>query len=176
MFLDIPQALLLQLAAAFMAGLIIGGLCSGIGRRNRNMGRDPRDSRIRSLEAEHRVAKRDATLVREELSQFKADLEAENVQREARDRTLQEQTEIVETLRQDLKESVIKTRELRTELTDRAEEGVKSEVKLRDIETELSVAHASTDMIATGVLDYSLAPDSDPEAPEKRLKSAKSGS
>ena len=28
-------------------------------------------------------------------------------------------------------------------------------------ETELSVAQASTDMIATGVLDYSLAPDAD---------------
>ena len=52
-----------------------------------------------------------------------------------------------------------KTRELRAELQDRATENVRSEAKLREVETELSVAQASTDLIATGVLDYSLAPD-----------------
>ena len=51
--------------------------------------------------------------------------------------------------------------ELRAELSQRAEQNVRSEVKLREVETELSVAQASTDMIATGVLDYSLAPDAD---------------
>ncbi len=62
---------------------------------------------------------------------------------------------MIEKLSTDLKESVQKTRELRTELTDRATENIKSEVKLRDIETELSVAQASSDMISTGILDYS---------------------
>jgi hypothetical protein len=51
----------------------------------------------------------------------------------------------------------VKTRELRNELSDRATENIKSEVKLREVETELEIAQASTDMIATGVLDYSLA-------------------
>ena len=50
-------------------------------------------------------------------------------------------------------------RELRAELSNRAAENVKSEVKLREVETELSVAQASTDLLATGVLDYSVAPD-----------------
>ena len=59
----------------------------------------------------------------------------------------------------DLKDSVLKTRELRSELSERATENIKSEVKLREIETELDVAQASTDLIATGVLDYSLAPE-----------------
>jgi len=62
-------------------------------------------------------------------------------------------------LRIDLKESVKKTRELRTELSERATESVKSEARIREVETELSVAQASTDLIATGVLDYSEAPD-----------------
>ena len=36
---------------------------------------------------------------------------------------------------------------------------------IREVETELSVAQASTDMIATGVLDYSFIPDKqDPDA------------
>ena len=34
-----------------------------------------------------------------------------------------------------------------------------AEAKIREVETELSVAQASTDLIATGVLDYSIAPD-----------------
>ena len=34
-----------------------------------------------------------------------------------------------------------------------------AEAKIREVETELSVAQASTDMIATGVLDYSFKPD-----------------
>ena len=68
-------------------------------------------------------------------------------------------------MKKDLTESVKKTRELRKDLSDRATENVKSEVKLREIETELSVAHASTDMIATGVLDYSLAPDGEDVKP-----------
>ena len=56
-----------------------------------------------------------------------------------------------------------KTRELRAELSDRAAESVKSEVKLREVETELSVAQASTDLLATGVLDYSVAPEGENE-------------
>ena len=36
-----------------------------------------------------------------------------------------------------------------------------AEAKIREVETELSIAQASTDLIATGVLDYSLAPETD---------------
>ena len=52
----------------------------------------------------------------------------------------------------------MKTRQLRAELSERATENLKSEVKLREVKTELEVAQASTDLIATGVLDYSVAP------------------
>ena len=62
-----------------------------------------------------------------------------------------------------MRDSVRKTAELRSELSLRAEQNVRSEVKLREVETELSVAHASTEFIATGVLDYSVAPDSEEE-------------
>ena len=65
----------------------------------------------------------------------------------------------IEKIKSDLKESVLKTRELRSELTERATENVHAEAKIREVETELSVAQASTDLIATGVLDYRLAPD-----------------
>jgi hypothetical protein len=60
----------------------------------------------------------------------------------------------------------MKTRELRAELTERATESVYAEAKIREVETELSVAQASTDMIATGILDYSFNPDQDDEDEE----------
>jgi septal ring factor EnvC (AmiA/AmiB activator) len=89
------------------------------------------------------------------------DLEASAADIEKRDKVISHQQRHVEELKKDLKDSVLKTRELRAELSERAEESVRSEAKLREVETELSVAQASTDMIATGVLDYSLAPDAD---------------
>jgi len=74
---------------------------------------------------------------------------------ERRYNVITEQQAKLEKYAADLKESVIKTRELRAELADRATEHVHAEAKIREVETELSVAQASTDMIATGVLDYS---------------------
>ena len=61
---------------------------------------------------------------------------------------------------------------MREELANRAAENLKSEVKLREVETELSVAQASTDMIATGVLDYSLSPDGDDEQDNPQIHRA----
>ena len=71
-----------------------------------------------------------------------------------REKTIENLTDTVTKLKSDLKESVMKTNELREELQDRAAENIRSEVKLRDVETELSIARASTDLISTGVLDY----------------------
>jgi septal ring factor EnvC (AmiA/AmiB activator) len=99
--------------------------------------------------------------VKESAEQLEKDLEASAADIEKRDKVISHQQRHVEELKKDLKDSVLKTRELRAELSERAEESVRSEAKLREVETELSVAQASTDMIATGVLDYSLAPDAD---------------
>ena len=70
-----------------------------------------------------------------------------------------EHIDLTATPPRDLRESVKKTRELRADLSDRATENIKSEVKLREVEAELSIAQASTDMIATGVLNYPATPD-----------------
>jgi len=44
--------------------------------------------------------------------------------------------------------------------------------RIREVETELSVAQASTDLIATGVLDYSMAPDNEDDEPPEVSKAA----
>ena len=163
MFVEIPQNLILMVVGAFLLGWLLSAVSSRIGSGVKTKDRDPRDDRIRQLEAETRIARSELEGLQEKVEKLQADLETANEAIEKRDGVISHQQGRVEELKRDLKESVLKTRELRHELSDRAEESVRSEVKLREVETELSVAQASTDMIATGVLDYSLAPDGKPE-------------
>ena len=161
MFVDLPQNLILMVAGAFLLGWLLSSLSSKLGSRTRAKERDPRDDRIRSLEAELRIAQGEANKAAEKMESVEKALEGALEGNEKRDSVISHQQERIEKLSQDLKESVLKTRELRSELSDRATENLKSEVKLREVETELEVAQASTDLIATGVLDYSLAPEAE---------------
>ena len=159
MFFEIPQNLILMTVGAFLLGWLLSSISGSVGSKLKARKRDPRDDRIRSLEAEHRIAHTDAESLKEKVAGLEKELEEVNDGLEKRDNVISHQQERLEDLASDLKESVLKTRELRSELSDRATENIKSEVKLREVETELEVAQASTDMIATGVLDYSLAPE-----------------
>ena len=161
MFVELPQNLILMTVGAFLLGWIVSSINSRMGSTTRAKKRDPRDDRIRSLEAELRIAQTELGQVKESAEQLEKELESANEDIEKRDKVISHQQGRVEGLKKDLRDSVLKTRELRAELSERAEESVRSEAKLREVETELSVAQASTDMIATGVLDYSLAPDAE---------------
>ena len=157
MFMDPPQSLMLIAAGAFLLGWIMAKIAAALSRRLKAGKRDPRDDRIRSMDAELRIAQGEVKKLKIALEE--QEKEVAKVQKfvEARDEEALKRTGMIEKLSVDLKESVKKTRELRTELTDRATENIKSEVKLREVETELSVAQASSDLIATGILDYSTA-------------------
>ncbi len=159
MFEGTQEIFLYIIFAAFMLGWMVAKFGVWVSNRARKETRDPRDDRIRSLEAEHRIAKTDSTKAVEQAETLKQQFqEAEETIKEL-EKVRTEQGNKITQLRKDLKDSVRKTRELRLELTDRATESVRSEVKLREVETELEVTRASTDLIATGVLDYSMAPD-----------------
>ena len=159
MFFDAPETLIYIASGAFLLGWLVGKIGAYFGNKFTARKRDPRDDRIRSLGAEVRVAQTDAEKAKEQLSERDKEL-AELKERIAERETAVDALQAsVSQLRKDLQESVKKTRELRAELSDRATESVRSEVLLREVQTELSVAQASTDMIATGVLDYSVAPD-----------------
>lgn len=159
MFMDTPETLIYVAAGAFLLGWLVGKVGAYFGNKFSARNRDPRDDRIRSMVAELRIARTDADKAKAELEEQSKTLKEEEETVVARDKLISEQVEIISRLRADLKESVLKTRELRMELTDRAAENIKSEVRLRDVETELSVAQASTDMLATGVLDYTTTED-----------------
>jgi chromosome segregation ATPase len=159
MFVELPNELIFVAGGAFVLGWILATISSSLTARHRAQKRDPRDDRIRSLEAELRVSQSESADSRTDLEKAEDDLKETTVGLERRDNVITEQQSKLENVSKDLKESVIKTRQLRAELADRATENVHAEAKIREVETELSVAQASTDMIATGVLDYSFKPD-----------------
>jgi chromosome segregation ATPase len=161
MFFEIPQNLILMTVGAFLLGWLLSSISGSLGSKLKARKRDPRDDRIRSLEAELRVAQSDVQSLKAKIEVFVKDLAEANDGIEKRDKVIEHQEARMASLSSDLRDSVMKTRELRAELSDRATQNIKSEVKLREVETELEVAQASTDMIATGVLDYSLAPEAE---------------
>lgn len=163
MFVELPQNFILITAGAFLIGWILSAIGSRLSDKQRARRRDPRDDRIRSLEAELRVAQTESEKQKQKVEELEDDLKEANEGIEKRDNVISHQQKKMDSVTRDLKESVMKTRELRGELSDRATENIKSEVKLREVETELEVAQASTDMIATGVLDYAFTPDADDE-------------
>lgn len=161
MFLDLPKEQLLYIAGAFLIGWILSAIQARLSSSVQAKKRDPRDDRIRSLEAEARIARSDVAKLNERDEVQQKALNDAHAGIEKRDNVITHQQERIETLTADLKASVKKTRELRAELSERATENMRSEAKIREVETELEVAQASTDMLATGVLDYSLAPQGD---------------
>lgn len=177
MFVEFPQELMLYTAGAFLLGWLLSSISSGMKARYRAKKRDHRDDRIRELEAELRIAQGDSQKTKTEFERLEDELKETTVGIERRDNVISEQQTKLERFQNDLRDSVIKTRELRSELTERATENVYAEAKIREVETELSVAQASTDLIATGVLDYSLARDTedagDPANEDERAEVSK---
>src|SRR5690606_9816300 len=142
------------LPGAFVAGWLVAKVSGWMGRKLTTAERDPRDDRIRSLSAEVRVAQTQTEKVREQLEEKERALTETQKLLQARDEIIAKHQERIERLKQDLKDSVMKTHELRTELTERATEQTRSEAMLREVQTELSVARASTDLLASGMLQY----------------------
>jgi chromosome segregation ATPase len=169
-FNDPPQTVIYLVGGAFVLGWVVAKIGAAVSRRVKARERDPRDDRIRNLEAELRIAQGEVEKLKVALEQQEQEVAKAQKLIEAKDEEALKQTGVIEKLNQDLKESVMKTRELRAELTDRATENVKSEVKLREVETELEVAQASSEMITTGVLDYDMVPDTDKEDTGKRRR------
>ena len=154
MFAELPQTLIIVTAGAFLLGWLLSYISNRLGAKYRATKRDPRDDRIRSLEAELRVARTEKEKTHESLDKIEEQLKETTVGLERRDNVISEQQAKLEGVSKDLRDSVLKTRELRTELANRAMENVQAEAKIREVQTELSVAHASKDMLSTGVLGY----------------------
>jgi len=156
---DLPLNLILFVAGAFILGWILSAISSRTSKHKQGPSRRSNDHLVRSLEADQRVAQTDSEKSKEKREKLEDELKQTTVDMGKRDEVISHQQKQIDKFKRDLKVSVRKTRELREELTDRASENIRSEVKLREVETELEIAQVSADMIATGVLDYSLTAD-----------------
>ena len=152
--MPIPQNLLLLVVAAFLLGWLLASVSASLTARYKAKKRDPRDEAIRSLEAELRVAQTELERQKSEADAQEESLRETTSDLHRRDTVITEQRTVIDRLGYDLKGSVKKTRELRAEVADRATQNVHAEAKIREVETELSVAKASADLMATGVLAY----------------------
>ena len=142
---DMPLVLA---AVSFVAGYILAKLGAMLGGASTPK-EEPtdKDRALRSAEAELRVAQK-------KVEEAEAQLEAKNTEagelRAELEELREEHSEVEEqttSLRDQLRDECEKTQKLRTELSERAEEGIRTEVKLRDAETELSLAQAGSDAI-----------------------------
>ncbi|MBT8092058.1 MAG: hypothetical protein KJN77_03410 [Gammaproteobacteria bacterium] len=163
MSVELTQNPLALTVSAFLLGWFVAYAGARLSARRQALKRDPRDVRIRSLEAESRVAQADADAFKEEVARLEAEVKDLAPGIEQRDNLITLQQAKIDQLRLDLTSSVKKTRELRAELANRATENVHAEAKIREVETELSIVQASTDLISTGVLDYGFEDDQDDE-------------
>ncbi len=159
MFVDLSLNLIVYTVGAFVLGWILSTVSARMTNRQKDQKSNPHDHRIRSLEADQRVAQTESEKAKEMREKLEDELKITTVDLGKRDGVISHQQKQIDKFKRDLKVSVRKTRELRSELTDRASENIRSEVKLREVETELEIAQVSADMIATGVLDYSLTKD-----------------
>jgi chromosome segregation ATPase len=159
MFVDLSLNLIAYTVGAFVLGWILSTISTRMTNRQKEQKSNPHDHRIRSLEADHRVAQTESEKAKEKSGKLEDELKQTTVDLGKRDEIISHQQKQIDKFKCDLKVSVRKTRELRSELTDRASENIKSEVKLREVETELEIAQVSADMLATGVLDYSQTED-----------------
>jgi chromosome segregation ATPase len=175
MFAEIPHKVVLLATGAFLLGWVLASISARIGARYQARKRDARDDRIRALEAEHRISQSSLEDLRRQLEGAQKDLQLARDDVAKRDNVIDHQHRNLEKLKTDLRESVRKTRQLRDDLKERATENLRAEVKQRELETELSIAQASTDLIATGVLDYSFN-DDDEDAASGHRPATKSAS
>jgi len=93
MFFEIPQNLILMVAGAFLLGWLLASIRSSLSSKFRARKRDPRDTRIRSLEADLRVAQTELESARDKITDLETELEGANDGIEKRDNVIAHQQE-----------------------------------------------------------------------------------
>jgi chromosome segregation ATPase len=145
--LDMPLVLG---AIAFLAGYVLAKLGSLIGGRRKEPKLEvtERDRQFRAAEAELRVAQRK---LEEFLNKQEAMLEERgemNAELEILREEAGEHARLLQDAHDQLADECKKTQSLRNELSSRAEEGIRAQVAMREIETELSVVQAGSEVVS----------------------------
>jgi chromosome segregation ATPase len=144
---DPLQQYLLIGVSAFIAGYLVAMLGRVVSGRVKETVQDPRDHQIRALEADLRLAERQAKDQGTQTTDKQAQLEDAVAQVKDLKATVQQADTEMRKLKEDLKTSLAKTVELRHELTNRAEQTIRGQRQLDDLQTELQVTKAGNDAV-----------------------------
>jgi chromosome segregation ATPase len=112
---------------------------------------DPRNHRIREMEANLRTTQREFADIELELEEKTADLNTAVETLQGLRANIAEREEELAKLTGDLNGSVMKTRELRIELQDRATETIREQVRAEEAETELDIARAGSEAVLSEI-------------------------
>lgn len=165
---------------AFFIGWLTAKFSVYVGARATEIEPPRYESEIRALEASLRVARKEAEVNAEELSESTRQLYELRSSLQAMEETSRYQQEELELARQNIKDEAAKVVDLRRELTDRAEQTIRAQVSARDSENELSLLKAGITFEQEAELDtqevqpdhlteldavFSEDPEADSEAP-----------
>ena len=137
-------------AAGLIAGILLTRVLSNPDRKNARR-EDPRNHRIRELEADLRSVKRQLEESDEELNATNEEFKTSVATLQHLRSSMAERDTKIEQLEHDLKGSVAKTRQLRTELQDRAAERLHEHVRATQAETELEVTRAGSEAVMSEI-------------------------
>ena len=154
--------------AAFAAGYLVAMLGRFVNRQLKETVQDPRDHQIRALEADVRLAERQASDFESKVNDAQAKLKDAVGQLRDMKASLQKADSEIIKLKEDLKISCAKTVELRQELTDRAEQTIRGAVQLDDLKTELQVAKAGTDAVLDEINRLNQEDENEPDMVDPR--------
>jgi chromosome segregation ATPase len=131
----------------FAAGAILSRILGSVADRPMGKRADDLHHRIRGLEADLRVAQRNADEVRTERDGLMAEMASKAAEMGALRDKLAGNDERIRKLKADIQFECGKTARLRQELADRAEEMVRTHVQLRDVQNELGVSQVGSDVV-----------------------------
>lgn len=134
-----------------LAGWAIGRMGSWFGNRSSRTREEDLNHRIRALEADLRVAHRNAEEAGAQAVQHRQETEALRAQMQNESSAIRDRDQELKKLRQHLADECSKTQGLRHELTSKTEETIRARARVKEIETELGVARAGSDAVLAEV-------------------------
>ena len=132
---------------AFIGGLLVARTSAFLQSKANETEATASDRRVRSLEADLRVANKNLEKANEKLQKSDDELESVNGVLVDVQAALEERTKELEESKALLKNECGKTDSLRVNLSGRAEETIRAEVHAREVEVELSVLKAGSSAV-----------------------------
>ncbi len=145
--LTIQEIVLIFALIGVLGGWAMGRIGSWLSARKADGRTESVDHRIRALEADLRVAQRKAEEAELAIERNREETDALRAQAQAHAAVLAGKDGELEQLHKRLSDECAKTQNLRHELTNRAEETIRASVRVKEAETELSVARAGSDAV-----------------------------